>query len=89
MRPRLRFSTRDGRSATYFSLMERASLNHAKRIVVKLGTAVLTDEHKHPDPTHGFAWEILFAPTSYSATGMELSFQGELGEVMEAYGLDR
>ena len=29
--------------------MERASLNYVKRIVVKLGTAVLTDERKQPD----------------------------------------
>ena len=29
--------------------MERSSLNNAKRIVVKLGTAVLTDEQKRPD----------------------------------------
>jgi len=29
--------------------MERSSLNNAKRIVVKLGTAVLTDERKQPD----------------------------------------
>lgn len=35
---------------------------------------------KHPDDTHGFAWEILFAPSTFAATGMELSFQGELGE---------
>lgn len=41
---------------------------------------ILHADDNHPDDTHGFAWEILFAPSSYSATGLELGFQGELGE---------
>lgn len=45
-------------------------------------------DDKHPDDTHGFAWEILFAPSTFSATGMELSFQGELGNDIDYVGLN-
>ena len=42
----------------------------------------------HPDDAHGFAWEILFAPSTASATGLELSFQGELGEDVDYVGVN-
>lgn len=39
---------------------------------------VLHADDRHPEPDGGFAWEILFAPSTLSATGLELSFQGNL-----------
>jgi hypothetical protein len=35
--------------------------------------------------THGFAWEIVFAPESHTALGFELSFQGEAGEDVDFF----
>ena len=43
-------------------------------------------DDKHYGDTHGFAWEILFAPSSLSAMGMEVSFQGELGDDVDYVG---
>ena len=45
-------------------------------------------DDKHPDDTHGFAWEILFAPSTPSAIGMEISFQGELGNDVDYVGVN-
>lgn len=45
-------------------------------------------DDKHPDDSHGFAWEILFAPSSMAATGLELSFQGDLGEAVDFFGVN-
>jgi hypothetical protein len=36
----------------------------------------------------GFAWEILFAPSSESLTGLELSFQGNAGEDVDFVGFN-
>ena len=49
---------------------------------------VLHADDKHPNSTGGFAWEILFAPSSMSALGMELSFQGELGNDVDFVALN-
>lgn len=45
-------------------------------------------DDQHPDDAHGFAWEILFAPPTVAATGMELSFQGELGNEVDYVGIN-
>lgn len=47
---------------------------------------------RHPDDDFteeragGFAWEILFAPSSSGLTGLELSFQGNTGEDVDFVG---
>jgi hypothetical protein len=38
------------------------------------------DDDFQKDRAGGFAWEILFAPSSTGATGLELSFQGNTGD---------
>lgn len=48
-------------------------------------------EIRHPDDklkddAHGFAWEILFAPSSEGPTGLELSFQGNSGKDVDFVG---
>ena len=38
------------------------------------------DDDFNEEKAGGFAWEILFAPSSSGLTGLELSFQGNSGE---------
>jgi hypothetical protein len=44
------------------------------------GRVMHADDDFQEDDAHGFAWEILFAPSSDGPTGFELSFQGNSGE---------
>lgn len=44
------------------------------------------DDEFPEDRAAGFAWEILFAPSSSSLTGLELSFQGNSGEDVDWVG---
>lgn len=48
---------------------------------------VVHPDDKHPDDTHGFAWDIVYAPSSLALTGIELSFQGDLGPDVEFFGV--
>ena len=47
---------------------------------------IVHPDDKHPDDTHGFAWDIVYAPSSNALTGIELSFQGDLGPDVDFFG---
>lgn len=69
--------------------MERASLNHVKRIVVKLGTAVLTDERKQPDLTQMGQLVSQIAQLQKDGKQIILVTSGAVGAGMGVLGYDK
>jgi hypothetical protein len=49
---------------------------------------ILHADDDNPDTTNGFAWEIVFAPSSSAVTGIEVAFQGNLGPDVDYFGVN-
>jgi glutamate 5-kinase len=69
--------------------MERVSLNNAKRIVVKLGTAVLTDERKHLDPSQMGQLVAQMAALRNDGREIVIVSSGAVGAGMGVLGYDK
>ncbi|MBI3171292.1 MAG: hypothetical protein HYZ32_01705 [Hydrocarboniphaga effusa] len=54
--------------------------------MVGYGRILHVDDDYPKDKAEGLAWEILFAPSSQGATGLELSFQGHSGKDVDFVG---
>jgi glutamate 5-kinase len=66
----------------------RSELNKAKRIVVKLGTAVLTDERKHPDPQQMGQLVAQMARLRHAGKEIVIVTSGAVGAGMGVLGYD-
>jgi glutamate 5-kinase len=69
--------------------MRRESLQHAARIVVKLGTGVLTDSSKQPDPKQLEQLVAQVAAQRKAGRELVLVSSGAVGAGMGVLGLDR
>ncbi|MDE3068982.1 MAG: glutamate 5-kinase [Verrucomicrobiota bacterium] len=69
--------------------MHRAPLKTAARLVVKLGTGVLTDRHKHPDPAQLEQLVAQVAAQRKAGREIVLVTSGAVGAGMGALGLDK
>ena len=69
--------------------MRRELLNGATRLVVKLGTGVLTDSRKHPDPMQLEQLVTQVAAQRKAGREIVLVSSGAVGAGMGALGLDR
>jgi glutamate 5-kinase len=67
----------------------RSELKHAKRIVVKLGTAVLTDERKHPDRAQMGQLVAQIAKLRQDGKEVVIVTSGAVGAGMGVLGYDK
>lgn len=76
----------DSRTPYELAAMVGSRFGHSNWYGFVGGGRILHADDEFQGDTHGFAWEFVFAPTSHSGMGFELSFQGNTGRDVD-YGV--